>query len=407
METLGFLFIVICIFVFIKDREKRKNSAKFHEEDLKLRVLPEYSDFCSRHPALPSNDRIEFFAREKGCERYYLHYLADQHLERLRASEERRSKISSFFQERGKEILQKYSTITDGDAFDLFLGWLRNEIQSNFSFERAEHDECIECLVNMCEKITNDVTEKSLKIIKEKTISEKDEAVAAYYSEDWEGYRANFLQSLVDGCTPTDFKGSILIDANDSELAMEYDELIDNLVDAQLDGTDSNVSFEREWSLTPGTRGGYVAGEQGGLRAIKTARTVGEINGAADAGFLPIVKPVLPNPEVHDMCAVFQDPETGRIEVSIDGRMPGKGKMVMEYTKYYQYSFPSPYAAYLAPRDLEVGEEVWLDDVIEDVVAVYGNQGFRPRLESCAAVWTGSQFQILFNSASDTDEWIG
>lgn len=56
---------------------------------------------------------------------------------------------------------------------------------------------------------------------------------------------------------------------------------------------------------------------------------------------------------------------------------------------------------------IDIGEEVWLEDLIEDLVAVWGNQGYHPRLPAAPAVWNGSDFYILFDSNRDAPHWIG
>lgn len=145
----------------------------------------------------------------------------------------------------------------------------------------------------------------------------------------------------------------------------------------------------------------------GGRRVIKTARTVEDINAAARQGFKPLVKLVRPGEDIHYMVAVFQDPETGEIELSGDRRYPSGGRKVVDYMLYYPYHFPNPFAAYLVPRDVTTGEEVWLEDLIEDLVGVYGNQGYQPRLAAAPAVWTGRDFEILFDPDRDAAQWIG
>ena len=84
-----------------------------------------------------------------------------------------------------------------------------------------------------------------------------------------------------------------------------------------------------------------------------------------------------------------------------------KFECVLPFRHYYQYSFDSPFAAYLVPRELENGQRVWLDDVIEDIVAVYGNQGYHPRLESCEAIWQNGDFEIQFDPKNDAPVWLG
>ena len=114
------------------------------------------------------------------------------------------------------------------------------------------------------------------------------------------------------------------------------------------------------------------------LVVIKTARTLEDINGAAAKGIHPLVKPVDQSSEIHNMVAVYQHRETGQIELIGDcrsGPSDDNYECVLPFRHYYQYSFSSPFAAYLVPPQLEEGQRVWLDDVIEDIVAVYGNQG--------------------------------
>lgn len=74
---------------------------------------------------------------------------------------------------------------------------------------------------------------------------------------------------------------------------------------------------------------------------------------------------------------------------------------------YYPYHFASPFAAYLVPPDLAIGERVWMEDVIEDIVAAWGNQGCRLRLKYCEATWDGKEFIIHFDPKKDAEIWIG
>lgn len=145
------------------------------------------------------------------------------------------------------------------------------------------------------------------------------------------------------------------------------------------------------------------------LRVVKTARTVEAINAAAKEGFRPLVRAVDRSPDIHNMVAVYQHRETGEIELSGDCRWePGDAyARVLPHRTYYPYHFPEPFAAYLLPPDLHEGERVWLDDIIEDIVSVYGNQGWHPRLEACEAVWTKGDFKIDFDPKKDAPRLIG
>lgn len=159
------------------------------------------------------------------------------------------------------------------------------------------------------------------------------------------------------------------------------------------------------------------------LRVIKTARTEQAINEAAEQGFRPLVKPVVPSPDIKAKFAIKQDKETGKITVANDFRqldIPIKPVMpeliefykpdtdvVIGWTYYYPYQFENPFAAYLVPPDIEVGEKVVLEDLIEDVVSHSWNQGDVFRLKSCAAVWGGQDFVILHEPRKDTGSLIG
>ena len=145
------------------------------------------------------------------------------------------------------------------------------------------------------------------------------------------------------------------------------------------------------------------------LRVIKTARTLEAINEAAENGLWPVVLPVKPSKDIHFQLAVYQHKETGKINTSGDCRnfFDDDLECVIPYETFYPYQFPAPFAAYLVPSDLSLGEKVWLEDVIEDVVAMWGNQGYHPRLESGEAIWDGSTFKVLFDPDTDAPVMIG
>lgn len=154
---------------------------------------------------------------------------------------------------------------------------------------------------------------------------------------------------------------------------------------------------------------GQPANNPDGLRLVNTARTLAAINAAAREGFRPLLKAVEPSAQVQNMVAVYQHRKTGEIELSSDCRwVPGEEyECVLPHRTYYPYHFPEPFAAYLIPPDLAVGERVWLTDVIEDIVAVWGNQGWQPRLEACEATWIDGDFAICFDSENDAPRLIG
>ena len=80
---------------------------------------------------------------------------------------------------------------------------------------------------------------------------------------------------------------------------------------------------------------------------------------------------------------------------------------VIDWTFYYPHQFPSPYAAYLIPDDIEIGEWVYLEDLIEDFVGASWNQGDKYRLESSEAMWNGKDFEIPYVADWDNTYMIG
>lgn len=146
------------------------------------------------------------------------------------------------------------------------------------------------------------------------------------------------------------------------------------------------------------------------LRTIKTARDKESINAAARSGFFPLVKQVIPSPKIRSKYAVIQSRSTGEIRVSGDFRCLESGEddeVVIPFTSYYPYSFPAPFAAYLIPPDITVGERVFLEDLIEDVVGVTWNQGSAYRLQSCVAVWNGKDFELEYQTWPGRHNIIG
>ena len=149
------------------------------------------------------------------------------------------------------------------------------------------------------------------------------------------------------------------------------------------------------------------------LRVIKTARTEKTINNAALKGFKPLVKKVQKSDKIFSKYAVFQNINTGEIEVVGDYRYNYRTQnmsefiTVIDWTFYYPYNFKSQFAAYLIPKDIQVGERVFIKDLIEDYVGTSWNQGYTYRLESCEAIWNGNDLEIQYNPNIDCDQLIG
>ena len=65
------------------------------------------------------------------------------------------------------------------------------------------------------------------------------------------------------------------------------------------------------------------------------------------------------------------------------------------------------YAAYLIPKDIQVGERVILEDLIEDYIGASWNQGDTWKLQSCEAIWNGEDFAIQYEPEKNQQTFIG
>ena len=144
-------------------------------------------------------------------------------------------------------------------------------------------------------------------------------------------------------------------------------------------------------------------------RTIKTARTVEDINEAARAGLRPLIKPVVPSKKIRAKFQVLQHRVTGEVSVVADYRtfLDADWEVAIDWTRHYPHQWPLPFAAYLLPADLQVGERVLLEDLIEDLVGTSWNQGDAYRLESCTATWNGKDFDLDYSQDRDRTLVIG
>ncbi len=138
-------------------------------------------------------------------------------------------------------------------------------------------------------------------------------------------------------------------------------------------------------------------------KIIKTARSLQEINDAVEAGYTPLIEKVIPSPLVSITKKLVRDPETGKIKIVQYGgwgSLPIETSYAMDknvidtYTYYpYPYSSSFPFAAYLLPNDLKIGDNVILEDLIVDFVGAQLNS-ISYRLESIEAIWDGEEFKM-------------
>lgn len=150
-----------------------------------------------------------------------------------------------------------------------------------------------------------------------------------------------------------------------------------------------------------------------GLRVIRTARDKDSINEAARSGLKPLIKKVESSEKIRSKFSVVQNRHTGEIKVIGDLRLGMNSyddhdfETVIGWTFYYPYSFKSPFAAYLIPEEIKIGERVFLEDLIEDYIGASWNQGDTYRLESCEAIWNGKDLEIQYDPRTDRSDFIG
>jgi hypothetical protein len=148
-------------------------------------------------------------------------------------------------------------------------------------------------------------------------------------------------------------------------------------------------------------------------RLISTARSLKQMEQGVKKGFRPLIKKIEPNPEIRTKYQVVQHRVTGEIRCLGDYRAYGFGRMqddwdvIIPWTFHYPYSWELPFAAYLVPPDLEAGDEVMLEDLIQDQVGRVWNQGDTYRLERCRARWNGSDFELLYTPVDDAQHVVG
>jgi hypothetical protein len=147
------------------------------------------------------------------------------------------------------------------------------------------------------------------------------------------------------------------------------------------------------------------------LVVIKTVRDLNGINEGIKNGFKPLIKKLEQSHLIVKQYCIIQNKITGEvIKLSNIRTLSRINKseydILIDWTGYYPYHFESPFAAYLIPSDLEVGQRVLLEDLIEDLVGASW-QASSSRLEKSEAIWNGKDFEIDYDFFRDVNEFIG
>lgn len=146
-----------------------------------------------------------------------------------------------------------------------------------------------------------------------------------------------------------------------------------------------NVIFLKDQNSIPATDEFEISNRM----VIKTARTIDDINRAANMGYSVDIRRVFHDTEkLNSVMTIGQDRETGRIEISgdlrysfepssFDNENTSQYKEIFPFFSYYPYFQPSPIAAYLIPKNTPNGTEVIIEDPIEDFVGTTHHGSFR------------------------------
>ena len=134
------------------------------------------------------------------------------------------------------------------------------------------------------------------------------------------------------------------------------------------------------------------------LPVIRTSRTEKDINEGARKGYRPLLRKIEKSEMIRRKFAIIQHKKTGEIkrlgDFRSDFREQEDYEKVIDWTWYYPENFPEPFAAYMIPANLESGQRVWIDDLIEDFVGSYWNQGDTSRRKHAEAIWTGEDLEF-------------
>ena len=153
-------------------------------------------------------------------------------------------------------------------------------------------------------------------------------------------------------------------------------------------------------------------------RVIRTARDLESINRAVAEGFFPLIKELKPSPMLNVTYCVFRHRKTNQVVTAEaeEGYLQygeyysyksEEWEIVIPYANYYPYTFPCPFAAYLIPPNIVIGERVIIEDLIEDYSGgVFWSQ--KIRLETLEAIWDGSDLAIQYDpNVHGVCNWVG
>ncbi len=150
-----------------------------------------------------------------------------------------------------------------------------------------------------------------------------------------------------------------------------------------------------------------------GWKVIKTSRNVEEINKYIKDGYTTIFMKHERSKEFYKNISYYKNLATGQIEDSNHDPRTGFYLELIKPELYaplfktyeYKYQFENEFGAYIIPKDVVIGETVWIEDLIEDIVGASHHSCYR--LPYFSAIWDGAKLNILFDTEKHFGYFIG
>ena len=234
METLGFFFVALVLYAFYKHRKQKQEDSTYHRDELALYSLEGYEEFANRHRDISPKERINFFAREKGVEIYYLFYKAEQISKERIEKEKAQAKLQDYFDSNKIELLEKYTAALKESKIEDFFAWVRADVSKRNDLPRDLEWEFVEFSMNKAAKVLEDIDNKASRSIE---ILLKKEALwiyESYHKEGWSKIRHDLLTKAIDDATPSELKGVIEVQIESTNCGDTFDDLVYDLIDSHI-----------------------------------------------------------------------------------------------------------------------------------------------------------------------------
>ena len=164
--------------------------------------------------------------------------------------------------------------------------------------------------------------------------------------------------------------------------------------------TSFKVCIQDIWEeeVMSGFQGLFDQHPDSSYRNITTVGDLSSISEGAQAGFIPVIIPRRQHPSLYIVSHYYQHIETKEVRLFNNTDVDG-GFFPLFDLQHYPYSYQSRVGAYMVPTDIQIGEVVWIEDLIEDFIGSV--RYFAKRLCSAPAIWDGERFVILYSRKYD------